>query len=73
MSNWISVKDRLPENNTLVAWINFRPENGILEKWISVVDSIGWADCYDGYHRKVAKIDATHWMPLPEPPTREKE
>ena len=68
MVEWISVTDRLPERDMLVAWIKVHQRNGILEKWISQVDGICWAGCHDGYHRKIENIDATHWMPLPEPP-----
>lgn len=67
---WISVDDKLPGPNELVAWLKMNNpiKNGISKKWISKVDGICWADCHDGYRRKVADIDATHWMPLPEPP-----
>jgi len=68
MSEWISVDDDLPKKNTIVAWIKLHPRNGILNKWISIVDDIGWSGCHDGYHRNIKDIDATHWMPLPEPP-----
>jgi len=65
---WISVKDRLPKRDALVAWVKVHQRNGVLEKWISQVDGICWADCHDGYHRKIEDIDATHWILLPDPP-----
>ena len=70
MSEWISVKDELPNRNTLVAWLKMcnQVRNGIQKKWISKVDDIHWADNSCGNHVKLENIDATHWMPLPEPP-----
>ena len=70
MSEWISVDKMLPEKNTLVAWIKMNNpfENGINKKWISKVDDVLWVDRHDGYHVNIIDIDATHWMPLPEPP-----
>lgn len=66
MSEWISTKDRLPDEDkeVLVAYW-FLPNNGdpswIIEtgrylagKWVQL----------EGY-------DVTHWMPLPEPPKEE--
>ncbi len=70
MSEWIGVDKILPRKNTLVAWIKMNNpiENGINKKWISRVDDVLWADRHDGYHVNITDIDATHWMPLPEPP-----
>lgn len=62
VGGWISVKDRLPE------------ENG--EYLISTKDRVTsayyecgrrtseWTDYYEGY----IDFEPTHWMPLPEPP-----
>lgn len=66
MSEWISVKDRLPESITRRCLIasddgNFvHPRialyNSVEEIWVYVI--IG----------KLVTSDVTHWMPLPEPP-----
>lgn len=57
---WISVKDRLPENNdTYIVTVN----DGIqpFSTWEIYHQEHGW--CTEG-----GKI--THWMPLPEPPKK---
>lgn len=71
MNGWISVNDRLPEedyfeNNDLIVSAN---ENG---------ENIVYADIYYKYGRFNTKChtygwlykldNVTHWMPLPEPP-----
>ena len=72
MSKWISVKDRLPDQQVNVL---------ICGKQFSDDAEIGWqygGDFYidepviafDGYE-KVTGV--THWMPLPEPPEQESE
>ena len=70
MSEWISVEDRFPKKNTLVAWLKMNKPigNGVNKQWISMVDSVCFAGNHDGYHKAVDQIDATHWQPLPEPP-----
>jgi hypothetical protein len=62
MSEWISVKDRLPENGQRVLCYN---------KYMYVKDY----DCvfYDGDFNwtgsRIGQIEGvTHWMPLPKPP-----
>lgn len=70
-SNWISVKERLPETD-----INFLEEVLILRENLSI--GVGyWLDCgsytrfkFDGRSEGLEgwKIKPTHWMPLPEPP-----
>jgi hypothetical protein len=67
---WISVNDRLPEENTEVLGVesetNFFRTHVIMCKrlsglWLDLM----WFDEIDGY--QTANI--THWMPLPPPPT----
>jgi len=73
MSEWISVKERLPES----------PEKGSLPVIIASYSSmrkiyhIGYVEFqknyfYDRYNEKIVIDDPywqiTHWMPLPEPP-----
>lgn len=66
MMEWISVKDRMPENEVRVLAIDNlsvirvlvqNPFEG-LEDWYDEED---FNRCNDGY-------DVTHWQPLPEPP-----
>ncbi|MGS0941595.1 DUF551 domain-containing protein [Pseudomonas luteola] len=80
MSEWISVKDKLPEIGVPVwlyepgctPWIGWRGEDG--EFWL-------WGNCYgSGYEYQAGEwisvdliIDddyqPTHWQPLPDPPS----
>ena len=79
MNNWISVKDRLPEEGKRVI--------GWGQRWIDVGEVMyGTADDYDPdhiipddqpnevrwrWHRDGTLVhdqNVTHWMPLPDPP-----
>ena len=62
MSKWISVKDRLPEDQEEV-FVCTRSKNGNrnIDKGYLSVDRF--------IHRRSA--DVTHWMPLPELPKGE--
>ena len=67
MSEWISVKDRLPEVNELCI-VNTEWRGVVLatygsESWI-FDEGQGWSEKAFSY--------ASHWMPLPEAPTEEK-
>jgi hypothetical protein len=71
MSEWISVRDRMPEEPGayLVALVTYRQERYLAvayprDGWWDVA---GW--CREYKHRDgVHNFDVTHWMPLPEPP-----
>ena len=54
MAEWISVKDRLPDNGTKVLT---QFDYGAME-----------ASWYDSKYYQPFWNRATHWMPLPEPP-----
>ena len=60
MSEWISVKDRLPE--TPVEVLVFNLGTWVLAYWN---EDVGQWILYNG--DKVLRY-VTHWMPLPEPP-----
>lgn len=62
MSEWISVKDKLPEEDDLY---NVYCKDGSMAYAWFVKDRwfIDCCECGDGY--------VTHWMPLPEPPREE--
>lgn len=73
MTEWISVKDRLPEHDTLCVVMN---EKRVFQHYISLyskyfqefeVSLIGMSRLYDPI-----TFNATHWFPIPELP-REKE
>jgi len=62
---WISVKDRLPEDEERVA---------VLYRWEDRKDLIKFIGSYMPYEKAwvntLGKITITHWMPLPEPPRK---
>lgn len=82
MSEWISVKERLPsEKSRCLVYI--RAHN----KWRGYMKTVWFTPCYEGVedHLQGKKMwydydseygdykirDVTHWMPLPEPPKEE--
>lgn len=60
MNEWISIKDRTPDDGTNEEFL-ICSENGLvrMSDWVYDED-IGWCFWFDP--------DATHWMSLPEPP-----
>lgn len=67
MGEWISVKDRLPEQfvSVIVYMPNEKPFPTVHEGYLA--DNGKWysAHCMRGIK------EITHWMPLPEPPKEE--
>ena len=55
---WISVKDRLPEEDGL--YNVYCKDGSMAHAWFEDKWFIDHCECGDGY--------ITHWMPLPEPP-----
>lgn len=66
MSEWISVKDRLPEGYKDVL-VCFENSSGYH------VDITFYSDKLDYGEGWYLTADITHWMPLPEPPKEDKE
>lgn len=69
MSNWISVKDKLPNNSNEV--IVFCLDDSVTTgKYIRVSkDKYLWkSPIYSPYIDNT--LNVTHWQPLPEPPTK---
>lgn len=76
MSEWISVKDRLPEADTpvLVTYLGYM--DGIAR-----TDGIGiirwgvwyWYESEDDDNDDEIIVRITHWQPLPEPPEKEEK
>lgn len=58
MSEWISVKERLPQEMTTV--LVYRPDRG----W-------AFAQLSNGFWFPTGDTKVTHWMPLPSPPKEE--
>lgn len=63
MSEWISVKERLPEKNTKVlCYFKYEPNT----------PDVICENVYYGSGRWMSESSkVTHWMPLPEPPEKE--
>lgn len=59
---WISVKDRLPENRKLVLAIDEFGEMAVCEA------KIDYQYIFMLYNTSHQIKNVTHWMPLPEPP-----
>lgn len=64
---WISVKERLPDDS-----------HGRVLAWVREINDIGtsgyaWNCSYSdrhGFTDRGVSFHATHWMPLPEPPKK---
>lgn len=64
MSDWISVKDRLPEDYTFVL--------AVVETWTRTVTVVLHADLkFYRFGAGDTPLNVTHWMPLPELPEEE--
>lgn len=67
MSDWISVDDRLPEQESPVLIIIKHSHHNILQAAFDYrVGSEGWYDFQS--EEEVDFNVVTHWMPLPTPP-----
>lgn len=65
VQQWISVKDRLPEQTepaTAVLGITKKGRCHIVYYYKGVTD-----DRFTGFYDIGLKVDVTHWMPLPQP------
>ena len=66
MQEWISVKDRLPEDDSdVIAYLRTGEEGRISAA--NYAKGV-WFDCI--FNKRVTE-STTHWMPLPEPPKGE--
>lgn len=78
MSEWISVKDKLPKENGI--YIVYAQGGTSVAGWIwydNVVVAAEYAFCEWTWNENGIEWDisgiVTHWMPLPEPPRMEGE
>ena len=60
VQEWVSVEDRLPEENTTVI---VATDNGIVFQCLYAYD--GW-NLWEGN-----EVNITHWQPMPQPPKGE--
>lgn len=68
-NNWISVKDRLPEDDKDVLVYNSRSKEIIMASYNSNYDE--WDNLYN-YYDYLPVDEITYWQPLPELPKVEK-
>lgn len=67
--NWISVKDRLPENTDDVLVIGDGWDG--MNWWrIYFMEDNVWFTIDGDEVNKASQLKITHWMPLPEPPKK---
>lgn len=67
MDNWISVKDKLPQDDS-DCLIYDATSNITLVGWYDIGDKV-WEDCRGFIY--CDEDDITHWQPLPQPPKGE--
>ena len=73
-SEWISVKDRLPENGHGIFWKERKYYLVHLKNGQMLVAKYGykehdwWIDSHDCVVEKNRYREVTHWRPMPEPP-----
>lgn len=65
VQEWISVKERLPEDSTTV---NLCTRSKIVGTGFYNKYTKSWVQYYSGGS---ISVDVTHWMPLPQPPKGE--
>jgi len=69
MEDWIRIEDSLPEpHDEVLATSEY-------DKWIviAVRKKTRWFNSWDVNSQQAVPIFPTHWMPLPEPPTTNKD
>lgn len=72
MGEWISVKDRLPDELTPV--LVFTEADTEQNIGMGFLESGKWIDGYSGRGIMMMQQDlVTHWMPLPKPPKEAQE
>ena len=68
VQEWISVKDRLPEAGGYVVCIAKRNPFSRFMPMVARIEKNGWVNPITEQYIS----EVTHWMPMPEPPEREK-
>lgn len=72
MSEWISVKDALPDSDypTLLVSLSARVEKSHSGQVLVDTDAFYTDDGVFRFWGGVDEYEVTHWMPLPEPPSK---
>ncbi len=75
VNRWIPCSERMPENNTPVLYV-WRGQSGavaVFHGWHFEIRSLGraWHQSGTGIHKPDEEV--THWMPIPEPPSKDDE
>ena len=68
---WISVKDRLPEEGKRV--FIYYDDYGATSMTIGLYRNSVYGECWLANMVEISMKSITHWMPLPEPPERDGE
>ena len=68
MSEWISVKDKMPQPGRYVACIAKRNPFSRFMPMVARIEKNGWANPITEQYIS----EVTHWLPLPEPPKEDK-
>ena len=68
LNGWISVQDRLPEVGGYVVCIAKRNPFSRFMPMVARIKKNGWANPITEQYIS----EVTHWMPMPEPPEKEK-
>lgn len=76
MSEWISVKDKLPAKDDYNDYLITDGEHCYVGHYRHDADAwdnskLGWIQCTDVVTDETYEINITHWMPLPELPNKE--
>ena len=66
VQEWISVKDRLPEDGEYVVCIAKRNPFSMFMPMVARINKNGWVNPITEQYIS----EVTHWIPLPEPPKR---
>ena len=66
VQEWISVKDRLPEDGEYVVCIAKRNPFSMFMPMVARIKKNGWVNPITEQYIS----EVTHWIPLPEPPKR---
>ncbi len=68
---WISVKDRLPDDNEFVIMIEGGQPGMPVRGWYQNKGCI--PGFYPSYAESRLRMVVTHWMPIPKTPTKDKK